>query len=375
MLPDLPINAGTFDGTRTHLLRKQWTDGIGWNRTTEEPMLLAVAPSSIRPSSEFSTHQVFELPDHPPAASEHSSAVHHFALRADVAATLNEQLAHVAHGLYALPRRWADGESKSNRGGYHSSEEALIGGDHSGSPWYDALLMQVLLPALRSISTSAAMPAARDTPELSSDVQYSDAELAAAAAYARSGGDLDANGLPTGGRITGWLNVNEPFDFNELHDHGVETAWSMVYYVQSGEEMHAETEERIDLNDLLGAVDCLLAGDPEDGVACAQAPAAAAAEDEDFAGALLLKTHPNPETHANGFMPVRPAAGELWCFPGHLPHAVMPRQLLHAAGCGAAPVLCREGLRISVACNVYTTSTPLRDEAIGYRLVRYRTAQ
>ena len=62
-----------------------------------------------------------------------------------------------------------------------------------------------------------------------------------------------------------------------------------------------------------------------------------------------------------------PAAGELWCFPGHLLHAVMPRELLDGAGGSSGAATHRRGLRISVAFNVYCKSSPFRDASIGYR--------
>ena len=68
------------------------------------------------------------------------------------------------------------------------------------------------------------------------------------------------------------------------------------------------------------------------------------------------------------FLPIPPRPGDLWVFPGYLPHAVLPRTLPQtaaahvAATCAeeaaaeepAAAVRCAasSSLRISVACNV-----------------------
>ena len=50
---------------------------------------------------------------------------------------------------------------------------------------------------------------------------------------AGSGAPRFAEALPP--RIGGWLNASGVHDFNYLHSHGADVAWSLVYYVQSGQ--------------------------------------------------------------------------------------------------------------------------------------------
>lgn len=45
-------------------------------------------------------------------------------------------------------------------------------------------------------------------------------------------------------------------------------------------------------------------------------------------GSLLLKTQHGPAAlQRHGFLPVAPVIGELWAFPGYMPHCVMPRAI------------------------------------------------
>jgi hypothetical protein len=75
------------------------------------------------------------------------------------------------------------------------------------------------------------------------------------------------------------------------------------------------------------------------------ATGAVVAEGVDLRGSLLLKT-------PGAFLPVTPVPGELWAFPGGLPHCVMPREL------GAPTKLLDSGgegrHRVSAAFNVYS---------------------
>lgn len=83
-----------------------------------------------------------------------------------------------------------------------------------------------------------------------------------------------------------------------------------------------------------------------------------------LAGALLLKTQFAPWVADYGYLPIRPRAGDLWLFPGYVPHAVMPRALSQAqpAAPAAQPTLASTvaaddevrgpRLRVSVACNI-----------------------
>ncbi len=112
--------------------------------------------------------------------------------------------------------------------------------------------------------------------------------------------------------ITGWLNSSGPTAFNALHDHGEDVEWSLVLFIASGEAECASD----DVEGRMG-------------------------------GSLLLKT-------PHSFLPIAPAAGELWAFPGWLPHCVMPRVLSPPA---MPPGGDEERQRISAAFNVYSTAS------------------
>ena len=366
--------ANSFEDARLQLLCMRWLDHERrWISCREDPTEIPAAPCAFGslPSSQFSLHEVRRLPDRPPVAGEVSD-VHRFVLQEETAAELNAQLQREAVHHHRWPMAWWTGESKSNSGGYHSREEALRRSSHGEALWYDALLAQVVLPAIRSIAIDARSdkPIAHKTPVLAEPIRLDDTTaLAAAAAAARAGHGLDVDGVPTGGRITGWLNVNGPQDLNHLHDHGADCAWSLVYYVASGEE--SETPSPFDFVSRL-LLDRLR--QPELNVepsaaadSTAADPPAAAASISSLGGALLLKTHEDPCTGAHSFLSVAPVAGELWCFPGHLLHAVMPRELLDGAGGSSGAATHRRGKRISVAFNVYVLSSPFRDASIGYR--------
>jgi hypothetical protein len=104
--------------------------------------------------------------------------------------------------------------------------------------------------------------------------------------------------------ITGWLNASGAGDANALHDHGT-AAFACVFFATGG-----------------GAAD----------------PA------RRDAGSLLLRTQARRFAHAYGYAAIAPEAGDLWLFPGYVPHCVMPRALKGEAGPAE--------IRISAACNV-----------------------
>jgi len=201
----------------------------------------------------------------------------------------------------------------SNVNGFHSSEESFL--RHGcQSRWYSALLSDVLLPALRIIGPEGVHPA-----EVS----------------------LDSDGIPTEGRIAGWINANDACAYNCMHEHGQpdDVPWSLVYFVASGEDTAKATADQ---------------------------PTAKPADD---GGALILTTRPGPSKQRS-YLAITPTPGELWCFPGYMSHAVMPRELrkdvwavlLGLGGGGVA----QRGLRVSVACNVYVQSSPDRDYRIRH---------
>ncbi|KAJ1462482.1 hypothetical protein M885DRAFT_610524 [Pelagophyceae sp. CCMP2097] len=113
---------------------------------------------------------------------------------------------------------------------------------------------------------------------------------------------------------TGWLNSSAAWDYNTLHDHGT-ADWSAVYFAASG-----ESDAR-----------------------------AACAVDRTDAGALILRFQLKPFSHDYAFLAIRPTPGDLWLFPGHVAHAVMPRALSRG---DATEDAAGDAARVSVACNV-----------------------
>ena len=103
-------------------------------------------------------------------------------------------------------------------------------------------------------------------------------------------------------KLSGWLNGSGDADANALHDHG-DAAFACVFFVDGG----------------------------------------AAKPPHRDAGHLLLRTQLKAFTHEYAYVAVPPTPGDLWVFPGHVSHAVLPRALPGDARAA--------GLRISVACN------------------------
>ena len=274
----------------------------------------------------FKLHERMMLPDRPPLKDgSRSSRVHRFVLEASQAEALNVQLRREASERTSGVRRLF-GESRSNRGGYHSIEEELV----QGKPvWYDALLAEVILPAMRALNGQC-----------------------------MGGKDaVDSRGVPLEGRLTGWLSVNDVHDCNALHSHGLDVGWALVYYVSTGDEADG--------------------GDNAAAAAAADAAAAAAAAvaAPPPGGLLLLQTSPDEAKGRSRYLPVVPRAGELWIFPGYMGHAVTPREpreerlgeivLAGLRGLGR-PAPARPRPRVSVACNVYLLSSSYRDALIGH---------
>ena len=274
----------------------------------------------------FKLHERMMLPDRPPLKDgSRSSPVHRFVLEASKAEALNVKLRREASERTSGVRRLF-GESRSNRGGYHSIEEELV----QGKPvWYDALLAEVILPAMRALNGQC-----------------------------MGGKDaVDARGVPLEGRLTGWLSVNDVHDCNTLHSHGLDVGWALVYYVSTGDEADGDD------NAVAAAA------------ADAAGTAAAAATAPPPGGLLLLQTTPDEAQGRSRYLPVVPRAGELWIFPGYMGHAVTPREpreerlgeivLAGLRGLGR-PAHTRPRPRVSVACNVYLLSSSYRDALIGH---------
>ena len=256
--------------------------------------------------------------------------MHRFVLNASIAALINANLQQTASELSISE----SGIRRSNIGGFHSDEERFEGSG-SSSEWYGQL-QNVLLEALRMLHHG---------PEEEEEVATMPGATSLPWARAR---ELNCRG---------WLNVNDSTHFNLLHDHG-DAVWSAVYYVDPG--MTAAST----------------APTPQ----AAPSASAAAAEggaaprrvrppnDAAYAGALLLRTQLKAFSTDFAYLPVPPSAGDLWIFPGYLPHAVLPRTLptaesgeLQAAKTATPPSASTapaSSQRISVACNVLAPEKP-----------------
>ena len=306
--PEHPDQVLDSPHVRVVLPKAEYDDGAA-------PEQLSVHCTRIRTPG-FKLHEQMLLPDRPPVNDGSScSPVHRFVLEASRAAALNVQLRREASERTSGVRRLF-GESRSNRGGYHSIEEELE--LVQGKPvWYDALLAEVILPAMRALNGQC-----------------------------MGGKDaVDSRGVPLEGRLTGWLSVNDVHDFNALHSHGLDVGWALVYYVSTGDEAEG--------------------GDDAAAVAAAPPPG----------GLLLLQTTPDEAKGRSRYLPIAPRAGELWAFPGYMCHAVTPREprgewlgqtvLAGLRGLGR-PAHARPRPRVSVACNVYLLSSSYRDALIGH---------
>ena len=309
--PEHPDQVLDSPHVRVVIPKAEYDDGAA-------PQQLRVHCTRIRTPG-FKLHEQMLLPDRPPVNDGSScSPVHRFVLEASRAAALNVQLRREASERTSSVRRLF-GESRSNRGGYHSIEEELE--LVQGKPvWYDALLAEVILPAMRALNGQC-----------------------------MGGKDaVDSRGVPLEGRLTGWLSVNDVHDFNALHSHGLDVGWALVYYVSTGDEAEGS--------------------DNAAAVAAAPPPG----------GLLLLQTTPDEAKGRSRYLPIVPRAGELWAFPGYMSHAVTPREprepreerlgatvLAALRGLGR-PAHARPRPRVSVACNIYLLSSSYRDALIGH---------
>ena len=329
---------------RSLLLRTEYVDGEGWMTKEMEPVRLDELPTRqapLPPGNDFELHQELTLPG--------GRAMHRFALTRSAAAKLHGRIATEAKWLAPLT---FGGVKRSNVGGFHSHEQAFRSRRQPMGAWYGRLLESVLLPALHVLD--GGQP---------STIRYED-QMALIEP-----------------RIAGWLNRSSEHDFNRLHTHGKDVAWSLVYYVDPGQPAQpaqAAQAAQVDGGALLVKV---------------QPPAgpgrtAAAADPE----AVAPEAHRTDGGHESGssdadaeggfYYAIQPAAGELWAFSGDMLHCVMPRALPRPRRVAALhlPLL---GLslrlpwpdtgseedavpRISVACNVYTLTSSHRDELIGF---------
>jgi hypothetical protein len=220
-----------------------------------------------QPSTLFASHLVLELPDNPPRKEgPRSTTVHRFVVRKDVEENLRQQV------LYERAKTKACSLIKEEDS--HATEGVRvsnIGGYHSaeemltstGASQWCPLMMAAVSEALLAMNKDATRPR---------------------------------------WLLSGWLNASDELNYNALHSHGA-AEWSFVYFVLPG--------------------DAPVPNNPSGG-------AGGVSSDDvlvNDSGCLLLRTQLVPFTQQYGFLSIGAAPGELWAFPGHLFHAVMPRKL------------------------------------------------
>ena len=326
-----------------------------WRTTAASFTPLEPSDCNVQQAAEypgcFESHLTVTLPDltptHHPAALAGVSEVHRFVLTSSVASHLNGPLRSAATSMWLHGGAAAGGEGgamggpagsirRSNVGGFHSDEE-LFTGSGSSSNWYGRL-HNVILEAVRAIEAARAIKAER-----AARAQGAAESSGQAKGGSVSGAGEMGDGLARGAcmpprhglaslRASGWLNASTALDFNALHDHG-DAAYSAVYYVDAGS------------------------------VAPGAPPCSHAQLRDPLAGVLLLRTQLLAWEHDYAFLPVAPRPGDLWIFPGYMPHAVLPRALPRAddATRMATRAMLSEAeaeallptLRVSVACNLW----------------------
>ena len=235
------------------------------------------------------------LPQH--ACTQSLVTVHQFQLRADVCEPLNKELMELAVQM-------RDGE-RTQSGLFDSTRENGVrqiggrssrGGFQSSGSLFD-LDTKPCCTALHRIFSAAVHELGADS------VLYADGEECLRPAEGESH------------HAHAWFNVNTGQDRNVLHTHD-RSRWSAVYYVGIRgllETGSGETDRRSDADvEQLGS-------DP-------------------YSGQMLFRANEK-------FLPVTPASGMLWLFPGSIPHLVMPME---------TPGL----LRVSVGVNLYDAMPP-----------------
>ena len=368
------------------LLSSQYVEVSGeWASTSSvtTPVDLESCSSRELPCAPcFESHLAIGVADHQlgkraPATTPGAittTEVHRFRLNGSIAADINKSLRDEGAALHA---EFAGGKlcgvRRSNVRGFHT-EEVEFGG--SSSEWYGKL-HNVLLEALRTLrkdGEETCSEACGAGPDVSGDGEgcggsggsggdgggsgdgddgsnsgwceaVGSSAQGRAGPHAARGASMEWTSVAST-RVTGWMNVSGKHDFNSLHDHGV-AEWAAVYYVDpgSGAAAPTPTASRDDAGKL----------------------------ESSLAGSMLLKFQPQAWMHEYSFLTIPPLAGDLWVFPGHVPHAVLPHalpsnseqsggELLEQTSAGAsmqpAAEATPERLRISVACNIHRSAEP-----------------
>jgi hypothetical protein len=172
--------------------------------------------------------------------------------------------------------------------------------------------------------------------------------------------------------VSGWLNSSGAAAFNAVHDHGREVQWSLVLFVATGEAHEGAHEGAREgahegAHEGVGQAWLHLDGSAEQKATSGQTQTV---EKSVVGGSLLLKFAAGLGEHGQAccfVVPVRPRPGELWAFPGFVPHCVLPRRLgmMAAVAEEGQPEATRgtcnpdhveAGQRVSVAFNVYSAT-------------------
>ena len=315
--------------------RGAWTE----QRGTHQWPAIVQKVCSLRDSSTFLSHRVVTTTD-TRQGEACTITVHQFIIHPGVAEDINPALRVCGAKKYA----GACGIMRSNQGGFHSDSVSFPLKADAADAWYRGV-HDLVLEAIKVIEPT-----------------WRDAE------------------------VYGWLNASGKYDFNCLHDHGSRDGWSAVYYAASGADM-APSRPRpaadVPVSTAALSLALLRGGAPNSELLMAKSIAdlraiaarhgisllaaegdlretSALSAEAALAGALLLQTRPEPTTLAYSVLPIAPVPGELWLFPLHVTHAVMPRAMPSPEGTpgplgGSLRPSPPPGghLRISVACNIY----------------------
>jgi hypothetical protein len=325
---ELFTNSSCMEAAATLLLTSNYGASQEWETHVEQLTWLSIA--SLRQAKllgvqfdpMFSRHELYVIPDCNADGANPATTIHRFQLQAALCASLLPSLRTEA----SRQRREFAGVEVSNVGGWHSSECFF---DCSTDPWHESLLpmIRAALVSLTSVSHHG----------------------------------------PSGAHqvVSGWLNSSGAAAFNAVHDHGREVQWSLVLFVATG-EAHEGAHEGV------GQAWPPLDGSAEQKATSGQTQTV---EKSVVGGSLLLKFAAGLGEHGQAccfVVPVRPHPGELWAFPGFVPHCVLPRRLgmmaavAEEAGQPEAtrgtcnPDHVEAGQRVSVAFNVYDSATTIQ---------------
>ena len=314
---ELLTNTSCMEAAATLLLTSHFGASQGWETHVEQLTWLSIA--SLRQAKllefdpMFSRHELYVIPDCNADGANPATTIHRFQLQAAMCASLLPSLLCAA----SQQRRDFAGVEVSNVGGWHSSECFF---DCSTDPWHEAL-PPIIRAALVSLSCVT------------------------------HHGPCGAHPV-----VSGWLNSSGAAAFNAVHDHGREVQWSLVLFVATG-EAHEGAHE--------GAWPPL-DGSPEQTATSGHTQTV----EKTVGGSLLLKFAAGLGEHGQAccfVVPVRPHPGELWAFPGFVPHCVLPRRLGKIAAVAeeagqpeATRAKCNPDQRVSVAFNVYSATSMQR---------------